>query len=85
MAFSSSISCKEVPFVCNGVWVTIGNGFKTKAYFEWDMLFLYIVVEEDDRHRFITCPVAKAIWVVTPQIWALVTRSDLPPFQVGFH
>ena len=26
--------------------------------------FFCTVVEEDARHRFITCPIAKAIWVV---------------------
>ena len=39
--------------------------------------FFCKVVEEDARHRFITCPVAKAIWVIISQIWALITGNFL--------
>ena len=45
---------------------------------------LFAVVEEDARHRFITCPVAKAIWVVISQIWASITCNILSPFNWVF-
>ena len=62
MGISSSISCKDVSLVCNSWWVAFGDGLKTKTYFEWDMFFCTLV-DEDARHRFITYPVVKAIWV----------------------
>ena len=34
--------------------------------------------------RFITYPVAKAIWVVLSQIWASITRNILSPFKWVF-
>ena len=46
--------------------------------------FFCTVVEEDARHRFITCPVAKAIWVVISQIWASITGNILSPFNWVF-
>ena len=42
------------------------------------------MVEEDARHRFITCPVAKAIWVIISQIWASITGNLLSPYKWGF-
>ena len=36
------------------------------------------MIEEDDKHRFITCPIAKAIWVVLSQIWAPLTCTSSP-------
>ena len=32
--------------------------------------FFCTVVAEDARHRFVTCLVANAIWVVISQMWA---------------
>ena len=46
--------------------------------------FFYTVVDEDVNHRFITCSVAIAIWVVISQIWASITRSILSPFKWVF-
>ena len=46
--------------------------------------FFCTVVDEDARHRFITCPVAKAIWVVISQIWASITGNILSPFNWVF-
>ena len=34
--------------------------------------------------RFITYPVAKAIWVVISQIWASITGNILSPFKWVF-
>ena len=42
------------------------------------------VVEEDAKHRFITCPVAKAIWVIISQIWASITGNILSSFNWVF-
>ena len=43
--------------------------------------FFCAVVEEDARHKFITCPVAKAIWIVISQIWVSITSNILSPFN----
>ena len=46
--------------------------------------FFYTVVEEDARHRFITCSVAKAIWVIISQIWASITGNIWSPYKWVF-
>ena len=46
--------------------------------------FFCKVVEEDARHKFITCSVAKAIWVVILLIWASITCNILSPFNWVF-
>ena len=46
--------------------------------------FFCTVVEEDARHRFITCAVTKAIWVIISQIWASITRKKLSPYKWVF-
>ena len=35
------------------------------------------VIKENYKHKFITWPLAKAIWVVTSQAWASLTSSVL--------
>ena len=42
------------------------------------------MIEEDDKHRFITCPIAKAIWVLISQIWASRIGNFLSPFKWVF-
>ena len=46
--------------------------------------FFCTVAEEDARHRFITCSVAKAIWVIMSQIWASITGNILSPYKWVF-
>ena len=41
-----------------------------RRYISNGKCFFFTVVEEDAKHRFITCPVAKTILVVISQIWA---------------
>ena len=43
--------------------------------------FFFTVVDEDASHRFISCLVAKAIWVITSQIWASLTGNILSPYN----
>ena len=43
--------------------------------------YFYMLVEEDARHRLITCLVAKAIWVIISQIWASITRTISSPYK----
>ena len=48
----------------DGLWhVLIGAGYVVVRCNIWSMYN----VERDARHRFITCPVAKAIWVIISQ------------------
>ena len=42
------------------------------------------VVDEDVGHRFITCPVAKVVWVMISQIWVSITRNILSPSKWVF-
>ena len=67
-------------FLCHviGWWVAFGDDFKTKTY------FFYTMVDEDAKHRFIICPVAKAIWVVKSQIRTSIIGSILSPFKWVF-
>ena len=46
--------------------------------------FFCTVVEEDAKHRFITCLVAKAIWVVISQVWASITCNILSLYNWVF-
>ena len=46
--------------------------------------FFFTMVHEDAKHRFITCSVVKAIWVVISQIWTSITRSILSHFKWAF-
>ena len=47
-------------------------------------VFFYTVFEEDARHRFITCSVATAIWVIMSQNWASITGNILSPYKWVF-
>ena len=42
------------------------------------------MVEEDARHRFITCLVAKAVCMIISQIWASITGNILSPYKWVF-
>ena len=42
-------------------------------------------LKKNARHSFITCPVAKAIWVIISQIWAsIITGNILSPYKWVF-
>ena len=38
-------------------------------------------IDEDSRHKFISCPVTKSIWIGISQLWGSLTRNVLSPFQ----
>ena len=41
-------------------------------------------IDEDSRHRFISCPVTKSIWIGISQLWGSLTGNVLSPFQWVF-
>ena len=66
MAFLSSSSCKGVSLACNGRWLSNDDIFRMGH------AFFCTIVDEDAKYRFIICLIAKVIWVVISQVWALI-------------
>ena len=83
MEISCSVLCKGVSLACFSWCVAFVDGLKTKTCFVWDMFFC-MVVEEDAKHRFITCSVGKVIWVIISQIWASITGFIFCCLIIGF-
>ena len=52
--------------------------------FHMEHVFSVRWLKKMPRHRFITCPVAKAIWVIISQIWASITGNILSPYKWVF-
>ena len=65
-------------------WFTLATVFKMLAHLRWNMVFLY----SDRRgcqHRLLTCPVARAIWVVYVVTLGIINWNFLSHFQCVFY
>ena len=65
-------------------WFTLATVFKMLAHLRWNMVFLY----SDWRgcqHRLLTCPVARAIWVVYVVTLGIINWNFLSHFQCVFY
>ena len=52
-----------------------------RKHISYGTCFFCTVVEEDAKHRFITCLVAIVIWEIISQIWASIIENNLMPYN----
>ena len=62
------------------LWRVMVGGLPLGTTLKWrhilnETCFFEIVIKEDDKYKFITCPIAKAIWVVISQVLSIINKQ----------
>ena len=71
------------------LWRVMVGGLPLGTTLKWrhilnETCFFEIVIKEDDKYKFITCPITKLSWVVMSQLWASWIASFFCHLLHGF-
>ena len=75
MTFSSLFGAKVFLWYVMFIGLLLAMAFKTDVC-RMEHVFFCTVADKDDKHWFIACLIARAIWVIILQMWASLTCAN---------